>query len=101
MREEKQSFVDHGVFTTHRRPKGTPEIKGRWVLHINRDAAGEIERYKARFVAKGFAQRFGVNYDEVWAPTAHYSTLSLLFALAVRNDSDIRHVDATQTLYGS
>jgi hypothetical protein len=60
-----------------------PGIEGKWVFKVKRDETGSIERRKARFVAKGFAQQLHMHYDAVWAPTAHYSTLRLLFSVAV------------------
>jgi hypothetical protein len=62
-------------------------------LQINRDEHGCIERRKARFLGKGFAQELHVHCDATWAPTAHYATLRLLFSLAVLLDLMIRHID--------
>jgi hypothetical protein len=73
--------------------RGVNVIKGKWVFKVKRNEFGEPERHKARFVAKGFAQQLHVHYEDVWAPTAHYSTLRILFNLALQLDFDIRHVD--------
>jgi hypothetical protein len=86
------SLVSHDVFEVDR-PPDIPVIKGKWVLKIMRDAAGDVERYKARFCAKRFVQQLHVHYEDVWAPTAQYATLRLLFALSIERSLTTRHVD--------
>jgi hypothetical protein len=93
MEDEHQSLIGHKTFSLVSRPAGVPVIKGKRVFKVQRDENGSIERRKAKFVAKGFAQQLHVHYDAVWAPTAHYSTLRLLFSVAVELDFDIRHID--------
>jgi hypothetical protein len=92
MQDELASLVDHDVFTLVARPHDKV-IKGRWVFKIKRNPDHSIDRYKARYVAKGFLQEFGVNYHDTWAPTAHLATVRLLFARAVIEDMEVRHID--------
>ena len=40
------------------------------------------EKFKAHFVARGFAQKEGVDYDEIFAPVALYTTICSIIALA-------------------
>jgi hypothetical protein len=49
---------------------------------VKRDPEGNTVKYKARFIAKGYAQVEGVNYEEVFAPVARMETVSVLLALA-------------------
>lgn len=51
-------------------PKGMKTVGGKWVYRINTDAEGK-ERYKARFVAKGYSQIIGINYGETFLPTTN------------------------------
>jgi hypothetical protein len=51
-------------------PAGQCPLRGKLVCKWKRDASGEVIRYKVRYVAKGFAQRFGIDYDKTTAPTS-------------------------------
>jgi hypothetical protein len=50
-------------------------------------------RRKARLVAQGFSQKFGVNYDEVFAPVAKTTTLRLLLSIAGKRNYAVRQYD--------
>jgi hypothetical protein len=89
MHDELASLIDHDVFVLVPRPPDKV-LKGRWVFKIKRNPDHSIDRYKARYVAKGFLQEFGVNYHDTWAPTAHLATVRLLFARAAIEDLEIR-----------
>jgi len=72
-----------------------PIIGCRMVLRNKHDAEGQIERRKARLVARGFAQRPGIDYHDMFAPVAHLKSLRLLIALAAKHNLKIHQVDVT------
>ena len=74
-------------------PKGHKAIGLKWVFKVKRDAAGNIVKYKARLVAKGYAQKQGVDYDEVYAPVARIETMRILLALVANGDWEVHHMD--------
>ena len=55
---------------------------------------GEVERYKARLVARGFSQKYGIDYDEVFAPVVRQTTFRILLTLAGQRDMVVKHFDA-------
>jgi len=63
------------------------------VFKIKRNADGSIERYKGRFVAKGFSQRPGLDFTEVFAPTVRMATVRLILAIAAIEGLHLRSVD--------
>jgi len=43
-------------------------VGGRWVYLLKKDTNGKIAKFKARWVAKGYSQRDGIDYTETYAP---------------------------------
>jgi len=56
-------------------------------------ADGSLDKHKARLVAKGFAQKEGVDYEEIFAPTAKWATIWTLLALAAQNGWKVHQMD--------
>ena len=52
-----------------------------------------IEKYKARFVARGFSQKEGIDYEETFAPVARYTLIRAIMALASRMKCNIHQMD--------
>ena len=64
--EEYQRHRDRQTWSRARPPRGTRILKGRWVLTKKLDEFGKVIKYKARWVAKGFGQRKGIDYNEIY-----------------------------------
>lgn len=52
-----------------------------------------IEGYKARLVARGFTQQYGLDYDETFSLVAKLMTVQVLLSLAARKDQSLWHTD--------
>lgn len=57
------------------------------------NAIGEIERYKARLVTKGYSQKFGCDYDETFAPVVAHKSIRSFLNAAVHKELPITHLD--------
>ena len=73
MDEEMQSLKDNDSYELAYIPEGQKVIGSRWVYALKPVADGE--KFKARFVAKGFTQEKDVDYEETFAPTVKMTTL--------------------------
>ena len=60
---------------------------------VKRDELGAIVRHKARLVARGFVQREGIDFEEVFMPVARMESVRLLLALAAAKDWRVHHLD--------
>jgi hypothetical protein len=70
MNEEYDSILKNDVWTIVPRPHGKSVVTSKWLYKIKHAADGSIEKYMARFVARGFSQKEGNDYDEIFAPVA-------------------------------
>jgi len=93
MRSELQSIQANNTWYYSELPKGHKAIGLKWVFKVKRDQKGNIVKHKARLVAKGYAQRHGVDYEEVFAPVARLETVRLVLALAAQGKWEVHHMD--------
>ena len=60
---------------------------------VKQDELGAIVKHKARLIARGFVQREGIDFKEVFAPVARMESIRLLLALAAAKDWRVHHLD--------
>lgn len=101
MQRELTSLRDNDTWRLVPRPIKSPVIKGRWVFAKKCDKNGELESYKARYVAKGFSQIHGENYDETFAPTAKMSTIRMIIALSAQKNLILHQIDVKTAFLNS
>jgi hypothetical protein len=89
--EEYRSLQINEAWELVTLPKGKKVVKSKWIFKKKRDSDGNI-KYKA-LVAKGCSQIYGIDYQETFSPVVRYSTLRMLFSLAVQLDMTIDHMD--------
>nr|GEY77808.1 ribonuclease H-like domain-containing protein [Tanacetum cinerariifolium] len=68
MNDEMQALYENGTWELIELPFGRKAIRSKWVYKIKYMSSGEIERFNARLVAKGFNQKEGIYYEETFSP---------------------------------
>jgi len=82
MTEECESIMKNDVWEVVPRPQDKIVVTSKWLYKINHVVNGSTEKNKARFVARGFSQKEGIDYDVIFTPVARYTTIRLIIALA-------------------
>ena len=100
MELEMTSLLTNNTFDLVKLPPATKAIGGRWVFAIKCSPSGD-RKYKARFVAKGFSQRPGINFDETYAPTVRMPTLRMLYEISAQLSLIIHHCDVNNAFLNS
>ena len=67
MRDELASMTENGGYELWSLPVGAVALTGKWVQKIKLGTQGEIKRFKARCVVRGFEQVHGLKFHETWA----------------------------------
>ena len=101
MKDEIASLQKHETWEVVPHPPNQNIVSCKWVYRLKYNADGKVTRFKARLVARGFTQVFGVDYTETFAPVTRLETIRMLFALAVQKDWEVCQIDVkTAYLYG-
>jgi hypothetical protein len=82
--EEMNNLSRMDVWEPRPLPSGKNVLDGRWVFAQKSAPDGTPERFKARYVAKGFKQVAGLQFGETFAPTAIFVSLQLLLTIAAQ-----------------
>ena len=92
MDEEMKSLEENQTFTLTTLPEGRKTVGGRWVYSIKGDIDGH-DQYKARFVAKGYSQRAGIDYGEMFSPTANFTSVRVVIQKAAQDNLILHQMD--------
>ena len=95
MATEMASLMKNKTYDLVKLPRGRRSIGSRWVFAVKYHKDGSIDRFKARLVARGFSQRFGVDYNQTYSPTVRPESLRILFSLCVEKGYHIHQVDVS------
>ena len=82
MKDELKSIEDNETWELVDLPNNRKAIGSKWVYKTKLDENGNVSRFKARLVAQGFTQKFGIDYDEVFAPVAKSTTFRMMLSVS-------------------
>ncbi|CAI5976401.1 unnamed protein product [Closterium sp. NIES-65] len=101
MDAEMASWKSTGTYVDAVPPPGANIVSGMWIFRVKRPP-GSPPVFKARYVARGFSQRHGVDYFQTFSPTPKMTTLRVLLHIAAQRDYELHSLDfSTAFLQGS
>ena len=97
MTEEYMSIMKNDVWDIVTKPKNTSVVSSKWIYKIKHAVDGSIEKYKARFLARGFYQKEGIDYEETFSPVARYTSMRTIMAVASMMQWNLHQMDVKTT----
>ncbi|CAI7917354.1 unnamed protein product [Closterium sp. NIES-54] len=95
------SWKSTGTYVDEVHPPRANIVDGMWIFRVKRPP-GSPPAFKARYVARGFSQRQGVDYFQTFSPTPKMTTLRVLLRVAAQRDYELHSLDfSTAFLQGS
>jgi len=98
---EYQCLIDNTTWKLMSLPSGASLVKGKWVFDIKKDVDSNPVRFKARWVARGFTQKQGVDYDDTYASVTKPSTVRVLLSIVAAYDMECKQFDAITAFLNS
>ncbi|KAE8906867.1 hypothetical protein PF007_g22869 [Phytophthora fragariae] len=101
MDAELLSHVRNGSWTLVPRGTANPTIGCRWVFAKKRDQYGRVVRYKAQLVAKGFKQKYGIDFFETYSPVANMNSIRVVLSVCAAYEYRMEQLDADTAFLNS
>ena len=95
MVEEYDSIFKNTAWEIVPRPVEKSVVGLRWIYKVKQAFDGSVEKYKAIFVARGFSQIEGIDYDETFVPITSYSSIRTILVLSAQMGWHIHQMDVT------
>ncbi|KAE9617992.1 putative RNA-directed DNA polymerase [Lupinus albus] len=102
MNEEMESLHKNGTWVLTELPKGKRSLRCKWVYKKKDGIPGvEDPRCKARLVVKGFNQKEGIDFNEIFSPVVRHTSIRVLLAFVALFDLELEQLDVkTAFLHG-
>ena len=94
MTKEHEAQIKNGTWVYEPIPKGRHPIGSKWVFKVKIEN-GKLDKLKARLVAQGFSQKYGVDYTETFSPVVSFTAFRLLIAVSVLLKKRVYHADVS------
>jgi hypothetical protein len=96
MKEEMDSLENNQTWDLVQLPAGKRALQNKWVYKLKEEDGGE-KRYKDRLVVKGFAQKKGIDFDEIFSPVVKMTSIRTILSLVAVEDLHLEQLDVKTT----
>ncbi|KAH9401585.1 hypothetical protein TYRP_016981 [Tyrophagus putrescentiae] len=93
MTDEWSSFEVHQTGDIVDAPPGKKVVKGKWVFKSKHDPESGRSKKKARYVACGYSQIAGIDYEETFSPVVNFDTVRVALTVAAARQYSVRQFD--------
>jgi hypothetical protein len=97
MTKEYQSIIKNDVWEIVPKSKSKDVVSFKWLFKIKHAADGSIEKYKEIFVALGFFQKEGIDYEETFALVTRYTSIRTIISLETKMKWKLHQMDVKTT----
>lgn len=97
MVEEYNSIMVNDVWEVVPRPQDRLVVGSRWIYKVKYVAEDSMEKYKAKFVAKGYDEKEGIEYEETFVLVDMYTSIRTVISFATKMGWDINQMDVKTT----
>ncbi|KAA0050388.1 Integrase, catalytic core [Cucumis melo var. makuwa] len=98
MKDEVESLHANHTFKLVKLPKGKITLKNKWIYRIKQEEHTSKPRYKVRLVVKGFSQKKGIDFDEIFALVVKMFSICVVLDLAPSLDLEVENVSRIDSL---
>jgi hypothetical protein len=93
MEEKFSALVKNGIWHLVPASQASNIIDYKWVYKVKRKGDCTIDRHKAHLVAKGFKQRYGIDYEDTFSPVVKVTTIWLVLSVVVSRNWSLHQLD--------
>ena len=97
MKEEISAVLRNNTWTMVKPNKDIRPIGVKWVFRVKKDNMRKVVRSKARLVVKGYSQKEGIDYGDVFSPVARMESIRILIAIDAQEKWELHHLDVKTT----
>jgi hypothetical protein len=81
IKSEMDSIMKNQTWEVIDRPTGKNPITAKWIFKVKRGSSGQVSKLKVRIVPRGFQQRAGIDYNDIFALVVRWSTIRTILFL--------------------
>ena len=96
MKDEMDSLLKNKTWDLCKLPTGKRALQNKWVYRL-KEEDGSKKKFKAKLVVKGFAQKKGMNFDEIFYPVVKMTSIHTILSIVATEDLHLEQLDVKTT----